>query len=170
MRSEGTVIKLPKNGYIILPIPYLSGFSVPEKPYGAITRPHTMLSMRQNQGTWDSNLVSRTGIKIQSDCTYEGTKLKEEVVTVDFSGFKATDYDPSLEVIAEATLECIRRTATDEHQNWPRPVLKIVGKPTDESMWKLWVETFNTQDFSKPFKRPETREKEAEQAVDGNPH
>ena len=163
MRSEGAVIKLPDDGFIILAVPYLSGFSVPEKPYGAITRPHTMLSMRQNQGAWDSNLVSRTGIKIQSDCTFDGSKLKEEVVTVDFSKFKSTDYEPSLEVIAEATLECIRRTATDDHQNWPRPVLKIIGKPTDEAMWKLWVEAFNKQDFSKPFKRPQVLQKEAEQ-------
>jgi len=165
MRSEGTVIKLPDDGFIILAVPYLSGFSTPEKPYGAITRPHTMLSMRQNQGAWDSNLVSRTGIKIQSDCTFDGSKLKEEVVTVDFSKFKSSDYEPSLEVIAEATLECIRRTATDDHQNWPRPVLKIIGKPTDEAMWKLWAEAFNKQDFSKPFKRPPVPQKEAEQAV-----
>jgi hypothetical protein len=165
MRSEGTVIKLPDDGFIILAVPYLSGFSTPEKPYGAITRPHTMLSMRQNQGAWDSNLVSRTGIKIQSDCTFDGSKLREEVVTVDFSKFKSSDYEPSLEVIAEATLECIRRTATDDHQNWPRPVLKIIGKPTDEAMWKLWAEAFNKQDFSKPFKRPPVPQKEAEQAV-----
>jgi len=166
MRSEGTVIKLAEDGYIILPIPYLSGFSVPEKPYGAITRPHTMLSMRRNQGAWDSNLVSRTGIKIHSDCTYAGAELKEEVVTVDFSAFKATDHDPSLEVIAEATLECIRRTATDEHQNWPRPVLKIIGKPKDEEKWKPWIDAFNKQDFFKPFKRPQAPKKEAE-AADG---
>jgi len=118
-----------------------------------------MLSMRQNQGGLDSNLVSRTGIKIQSDCTFDGSKFKQEVVTVDFSKFKATDYEPSLEVIAEAALECIRRTAMDDHQNWPRPVLKIIGKPTDEAMWKLWVEVFNKQDFSKPFKSPQTLQK-----------
>ena len=169
MRSEGTVIKLPEDGYIIVPIPYLSGFSMPEKPYGAITRPHTMLSMRENQGAWDSNLVSRTGIKIRSYCTFDGSKLKEELVTVDFSQFKATRYDPSLEIIAEATLECIRRTATDKHQNWPRPVLKIVGKPANEAMWKLWVEAFNKQDFSKPFMRPKTTQKDAEQDAAGNP-
>jgi len=168
MRSEGTVISLPEEGFIILAVPYSSGFSVPEKPYDAITRPHTMLSMRQNQGGWDSNLVSRTGIKIQSDCTFDGSKFKQEVVTVDFSKFKATDYEPSLEVIAEATLECIRRTAMDDHQNWPRPVLKIIGKPTDEAMWKLWVEVFNKQDFSKPFKRPQALQKEADQVVAPN--
>gem|GEM_PF-2138947 len=159
MRSEGTVISLPEEGFIILAVPYSSGFSVPEKPYDGITRPHTMLSMRQNQGGLDSNLVSRTGIKIQSDCTFDGSKFKQEVVTVDFSKFKATDYEPSLEVIAEAALECIRRTAMDDHQNWPRPVLKIIGKPTDEAMWKLWVEVFNKQDFSKPFKSPQTLQK-----------
>lgn len=160
MRSEGTVIKLPEDRFIILPIPYLSRFSMPEKPYDAITRPHQMLSMRENQSEWDSNLVSRTGIKIHSYCAFEGSTLKEEIVTVDFSKFEATDYDPSLEVIAEATLECIRRTATDEHQNWPRPVLKIIGKPTDEAMWKVWVETFNKQDFSEPFKIPKVLQKE----------
>ncbi len=162
MRSEGTVIKLPEEGFIILAIPYLSGFSVPEKPYDAITRSHTMLSMRQNQGAWDSNLVSRTEIKIHSDCAYEGTKLKEEVVTVDLSGFHSTDYEPSQAAIVEATLECIRRTATDGHQNWPRPILKIIGKPADEARWKLWMESFNNQDFSKPFKRPQDQQKEAE--------
>lgn len=168
MRSEGTVIKLPEDGFIILAVPYLSGFSVPEKPYDAITQPHTMLSMRKNQGAWDSNLVSRTGIKIQSACTFDGNKLKDEVVTVDFSKFKPTDDKPSLEVIAEATLECIRRTATDEHQNWPRPVLKIIGKPADEAMWKIWEEVFNKQDFSKPFERPQALQKETEQAVTPN--
>lgn len=163
MRSEGTVIKLPEDGFIIVAVPYLSGFSVPEKPYVAITKAHKMLSMRQNQGDWDSNLVSRTGIKIQSDCTFDGNRFKEELVTVDLSKFQSTDYDPALEVIVEATLECIRRTATDDHQNWPRPVLKIIGKPTNEAMWKLWVEVFNKQDFSKPFKRPQALQKEAEQ-------
>ncbi len=109
----------------------------------------------------DSNLISRTGVKIQSDCTFDGSKLKEEVVTVDFSKFKSTDYEPLLEAIAQATLECIRRTATDDHQKWPRPVLKIIGKPADEAMWKLWVEEFNKQDFSKPFKRPQSLQKDA---------
>ncbi len=161
MRSEGTVIKLPEKGFIILAVPYLSGFSVAEKPYHAITKPHRMLSMRRNQEDRDSNLVSRTGIKIQSDCTFDGNRLKEELVTVDLSKFQSADDDPSLEVIVEATLECIRRTAKDDHQNWPRPVLKIIGKPTDEAMWKLWVEGFNKGDFSKPFKRPQALQKEA---------
>lgn len=154
MRSEGTVIKLPKEGFIIFPVPYISAFSIPEKPYSAITRPYTMLSMRNPKNPSDSNLVSRAGVKIQSDCTFEGNKLKEEVVTVDFLKFKAADYEPSLEVIAEATLECIRLTATDKHQNWRRPVLKIIGKPKDKAMWKSWEKAFNTQDFTKPFKRP----------------
>lgn len=168
MRSEGTVIKLPQEGFIILAVPCLSGFSVPEKPYDAITRPHTMLSMRKNQGEWDSNVVSRTGIKILSACTFDGSRLKEEVVTVDLSKFQSTDYEPSLEVIVEATLECIRRTATDDHQNWFRPVVKILGKPADEAMWSLWAETFNKQDFSKPFTRPQANQKDSEKsAADG---
>jgi hypothetical protein len=55
------------------------------------------------------------------------------LVTVDFSMFKATDDEPSLEVVAEATLECIRRTAADEHQNWPRLVLKIIDQDQTSS-------------------------------------
>ncbi|MES2922788.1 MAG: hypothetical protein V4819_14635 [Verrucomicrobiota bacterium] len=155
MRSEGTVIHLPEQGFIILPVPYLSAFSVPEKPYDAITRPHSMLAMPLQHGDPDSNLVSRAGITIQSACMFEGDKLKEEVVSVDFSRFESKDYEPSLDVIAEATLECIRRTATDEHQKWLRPVLKIIGKPTDEARWKRWEDAFNQQDFSKPFRQPE---------------
>ncbi len=155
MRSEGTVIRLPEAGFIILPVPYLSAFSMPEKPYDAITRPNVMLSMRHQEGDPDSNLVSRAGIKIRSDCTFDGSKLKEEVVSVDLSNFHANDYDPSLKVIVAATLECIRRTATDEHQNWTRPVLKIIDQPLNEAMWKRWEEAFNKQDFSKPFKCPE---------------
>lgn len=162
MRSDGIVIRLPEEGFITLPVPYLDAFGVPEKPYNAITKPYVMLSMRHQEGNPDSNLISRAGITIQSECTFDGSKIKEEVVTVDLSKFQAKDYDPSLEVIAEATLECIRRTATDEHQNWIRPVLKIIGKPAEEAMWRLWVEAFNKQDFSKPFKRPKSNQKEAE--------
>lgn len=75
MRNESTVIKLPKEGFIILAIPYASSFSALAMPYHAIARPHQMLSMRPNQGEWDSNLVSRTGIKIQSDSIFEGSSL-----------------------------------------------------------------------------------------------
>ena len=155
MRSEGTVIKLPQGGFIILAVPYLSGFTVSEKPYDAITRPYVMLSMRHRQGAPDSNLASRAGIKIQSQCFFEGSKLKKEVVTVNLSDFVAKNYELSLEVITEATLECIRRTATDERQKWLRPTIRIIGKPTDKAKWKVWEESFNKQDFSKPFKRPE---------------
>jgi hypothetical protein len=158
MRSEGTVIKLPDEGFMILAVPYLGAFSVPEKPYEAITRPYSMLSMREEQVAGDSNLISRTGIRIRSDCTFEGNKLKQELVTVDLSKFQPIDGGPALEVIVEATLECIRLTATDRHQNWPRPVLRIIGNPVDESKWKLWVAEINRQDFSKPFKRPETKD------------
>jgi hypothetical protein len=155
MRSEGTVIRLPETGFLILPVPYLSAFSVAEKPYDAITRPYRMLSMRNQQGTPDSNVASGVGIKIQSSCTFDGNKLKEEVVSVDLSNFQARDDGPSLEVIAEAVLECIRRTATDERQDWIRPIVRIIGKPANEAMWKRWEGVFNKQDFSKPFKRPE---------------
>lgn len=157
MRSEGTVIKLPENGFMILAVPYLGAFSVPEKPYEAITRPYRMLSMRQEHAGGDSNLVSRTGIRIRSDCTFDGNKLKQELVTVDLSRFQPGDDGPALEVIVEATLECIRRTATDRHQNWPRPVLRIIGKPADDAVWKPWADEFNQQDFSKPFRRPRIR-------------
>jgi len=159
MRSEGTVIKIPQGGFIILAVPYSSGFTVSEKPYGAIARPYAMDSMRKNQGEWDSNLVSRVGIQIQSNCSFDGNKIKEEVVTVDLSGFRGKNYDPPLELILEATLECIRRTATDKHQQWRRPILRIIGKPTDNAKWKLWVDTFNKQDFSKPFKCPQKQKK-----------
>ena len=131
-----------------------SGFSIPEKPYGAIASPYVMMSERKKEGDTDLNVISTAGITIGSNCTYEGDKIKEEVVTVDFSKFQATYNHLSLEVIAEATLECIRRTATDEHQQWRRPVLKIIAKPTDEAMLKPCVDAFNKQDFSKPFKRP----------------
>jgi hypothetical protein len=155
MRSEGTVIRLPQEGFIILAVPYASHFNAPENPYGAITLPYGMLSRPLRQGAPDSNLVSRAGIKIESQCTFDGKDLKEELVTVDVSKFEAKEYEPALEVIAEATLECIRRTATDEHQQWLRPVLKIIGKPADEALWKRWENAFNHQDFSKPFKRPD---------------
>jgi hypothetical protein len=155
MRSEGKVIRLPEAGFLILPVPYLSAFSVTEKPYDAITLPYRMLSMRNQQGTPDSNVASGVGIKIQSSCTFDGNKLKEEVVSVDFSKFQAKDDGPTLEVVAEAVLECIRHTATDERQDWMRPVVRIIGKPADEAMWERWEEVFNKQDFTKPFKRPE---------------
>ena len=155
MRSEGPVIRLQQEGFIILAVPYASHFNAPEKPYSAITLPYGMLSRPLRQGAPDSNLVSRAGIQIQSQCTFDGNKLKEEVVSVDFLKFEAKEYEPALDVIAEATLECIRRTATDEHQRWLRPVLKIIGKPADEAMWKRWEDAFNHQDFSKPFKRPD---------------
>lgn len=154
MRGESSVIRLPKEGFIILPIPYLSGFSVAEKPYDAIALPYKMLSMRHPEGFPDSNLISRAGITIRSICIFEGKKLKQELITVDLSGFCGYEYDPSLKVTAEAALECIRRTATDERQNWIRPVLKIVGKAGEEAAWKRWEDAFNKQDFSKPFKRP----------------
>jgi len=163
MRSEGTVIKIPEGGFIVLVVPYLSGFSIPEKPYSAIARPYVMDSMRQGQDGWDSNLVSRTGIQIQSNCTFDGNKIKEEIVTVDLSKFRGHDYDPSLEDVLEATLECIRRTSTDKHQKWRRPILKIIGRSTDNAKWKRWMKAFNLQDFSKPFKRPLTPKKKAEQ-------
>jgi len=169
MRSEGTVIKIPQSGFIILAVPYLSGFSVSEKPYYAIARPYAMDSMRKNQGGWDSNLVSRVGIQIHSNCLFDGNKIKEEIVTVDLSGFRGEDYDPSLELILEATLECIRRTATDKHQQWRRPVLRIIGNPMDNIKWKRWVNVFNKQDFSKPFKRPKGAQKKAEQDGAGQP-
>jgi len=156
MRSEGTVISLPENGFIILAIPYSSGFSVSEKPYSAITKPHKMLSMRKNKGTWDSNLISRTGIKIHSNCFFEDSKMIKEEVSIDLSNVIITNYGPSLEVIVEATLECIRRTATDKHQQWKRPLIRIIGKPSDQPKWKRWEKTFNEQDFTKPFKRPAT--------------
>lgn len=155
MRSEGSVIKLPKEGFIILAVPYLSAFTVSEKPYHAITRSYAMLSMRRNQAGWDANVVSRTGIKIQSNCTFDGNKVKDEVVTVDLENFQAKDYDQSLGVIVEATLECIRLTAMHERQQWRRPILKIIGKPSDKAKWKRWEDKFNKQDFSKPFKRPQ---------------
>jgi hypothetical protein len=101
--------------------------------------------------------VSQAGIRIRSDCTFEGNKLKQELVTVDLSKCQPIDHGPPLEVIVEAALECIRRTATDRHQNWPRPVLRIIGNPVDEAKWKRWVAKFNQQDFSKPFKRPEIK-------------
>ena len=155
MRSEGTVIKLPEEGFFILAVPYVGGFTVSEKPYAAIARPHQMLSMRENQDNWDSNLISRTGIQIRSNCTFEGKELKEELVTVDLTKYESDDDEPSQELVVEAALECIRRTATDVHQEWPRPVLKIVCKPADEAVWKVWTEAFNKHDFSKPFKRPQ---------------
>ncbi|YCM43084.1 hypothetical protein V2O64_17390 [Verrucomicrobiaceae bacterium 227] len=86
--------------------------------------------------------------------------MKDEVVTVDVSKFHAADYEPSLEVVAIATLECIRRTASDERQEWRRPILKIVGKPADAAKWKRWEEVFNQQDFSKSFVPPKSEQKE----------
>ena len=159
MRNEGRVIKVPTEGYIILAVPHSMPFSLPERPYSSISLPYVTVAMNRNRSGWDSNLVSRSGINIQSNCTYDGTKIKEEIVTVDLSKFLTTDLGPSLEVTAEATLECIRRTATNEYQQWRRPVLRIICKSTDKAKWKRWENAFNKQDFSKPFKRPTASQK-----------
>jgi hypothetical protein len=103
MRNESTVIKLPASGFMIIAVPYTSGFSAPEKPYYAITLPFSMLSMRKQNDSWDSNLASRAGIQIQSECMFEGEgkkiKLTNEVITVDISQhvIKDNDYDTPLE-------------------------------------------------------------------------
>ena len=62
-----------------------------------------------------------------------------------------------LEKVAEAALECIRRTAQENGDE--RPIVKIVGKPEDEKKWKQWEESFNKHDLSKPFKMPLEKEK-----------
>ena len=165
MRSESTVIKLPASGFMIIAVPYTSGFSLVENPYHAITLPFSMLSTPKQKDSWDSNLASRAGIQIKSQCIFEGegkeSKLKNEVVTVNISKcvIKDKDYGPSLETVLEATLECIRRTATDKHQQWIRPEIKILGKPSDKDKWSLWEDKFNKQDFSKPFTRPDLGKK-----------
>ncbi|MFT6792039.1 MAG: hypothetical protein ACJAR1_000018 [Rubritalea sp.] len=58
-----------------------------------------------------------------------------------------------------ATLECIRGTATDKHQQWIRPEIKIPGKPSSKGKWQPWQKQFNKQDFSKPFNRPKANKK-----------
>ncbi len=159
MSGEGTVIKLPKNRTLILAVPYSSFFSVVENPYHAIAMPYHVLKAPMVQGVEDVNLVSLAGIKIKSECTFKEHKVVQELVTVDLTHPADKEqmpdgYVPSDEIV-QLTLECIRRMATDEHQQWFRPTIKIIGKAGDEKKWKAWEDAFNQQkDFSQPFQRP----------------
>jgi hypothetical protein len=93
----------------------------------------------------DSNVVSSAGVTIESS-------IDDDVVYVRFESLHTpAAIDVSEDDIAEATLECIRRTAEGAT---PRPKVKITGKKSDEAKWERWQQSFEKHDFTKPFTRP----------------
>ena len=143
--GEATVIETPK-GFAVLPIPFECFHYHGKPPFDAIAQPNPILTdAPRSVLPYDSNLVSRAGVRI-------GSSIDSDVVHVLFDHLRVPEeFDITPEDVAEATLECIRRTAEGMVK---RPTVKITGKKGDEAKWQQWQDSFNKHDFKKPFSRP----------------
>jgi hypothetical protein len=144
--GEATVIESPK-GFTIMPIPFECFHYHGKPPFSAIAQPNPILtSAPRSVQSNDFNLISAAGITIDSS-------IDDDVVYLHLESFQPPGGFEILEDdVAEAALECIRRTA----QNAPkRPILRIRGKDPDKRKWLRWEEHFNKHDFTTPFKRPD---------------
>jgi hypothetical protein len=143
--GEATVIETPK-GFSILAIPFECFHYHGRPPFYAIAQPNPILTDAPRSALpRDSNLVSSAGITI-------GSSIDDDIVHVHFESLHTSAaLNVTVDDIAEATLECIRRTAegTTAH-----PKVKITGKKGDEAKWKRWQDSFEKHDLTKPFIRP----------------
>ena len=142
--GEATVIETPK-GFSVLAIPFECFHYHGRPPFYAIAQPYAILTDAPPSMRGDSNLVSSAGVTIESS-------IDDDIVYVRFESLHTpAAIDVAEDDIAEATLECIRRTAEGTTD---RPKVKISGKKGDEAKWQRWQESFEKHDFTKPFTRP----------------
>ena len=143
--GEATVIEAPK-GFTILAIPFECFYYHGRPPFYAIAQPNPILTdAPASARPGDANLVSSSGITIASS-------IDDDIVHVHFESLHPpAGFDVATDDIAEATLECIRRTAGG---TTTQPKVKITGKKGDEAKWKKWQDSFNKHDLTKPFIRP----------------
>jgi hypothetical protein len=137
-------------GVKILPVPFLwwnAHSGSPAFPYSAITAHHQLLTDASREEIMeDRNLLSAAGIRIAGS-------FEDGTVYVRFENYSRPLLVPdetTLDDVAEAALECIRRVAHDLKK---RPKLIISGKG-DEAKWKKWEGRFAKWDLEKPFQRP----------------
>jgi hypothetical protein len=143
--GEATVIETPK-GFAILGIPFECFHYHGRPPFYAIAQPNLILTDAPRSAlASDSNLVSSAGVTI-------GSSIDDDMVHVHFESLHSpAALDVTVDDIAEATLECIRRTAEGATA---RPKVRITGKKGDEEKWKRWQDSFEKHDLTKPFIRP----------------
>lgn len=134
----------------IMEVPFLHYHYHGHPSYHAIVYPNVMLTdapREQIQG--NSNLLASSGVRVST-----GDLGQEVAVAVDFSDlFLPKDSPEGLTVddIAEATLECIRRMAKDAEK---KPKLTIRGEKGEEAKWLKWQKQFEQQELAKPYVRP----------------
>ena len=151
--------------FIILPVPFLKWSYHGAVPYDAITMPRaTLTDAKRSIWMKDSNLLSRTGIRIHCSQGLEEEPSQQNQVFLFVDDFHSAQFfgeKMTVEKVAEAALECIRRTAIERGPK-VRPKLTIRGKKGDEEKWRKWEEAFNKHDFSKPFRIPSAEDKKQE--------
>ncbi|TLD69470.1 hypothetical protein FEM03_17670 [Phragmitibacter flavus] len=134
-------------GFSIMPIPFLVYHFHGKPPYAAVAHSHELLTdAPRNIRSDDANLISASGIRISQS-------IDDNIVYIHLEDFRpSTGLDLHIDIVATATLECIRRIA---HEAKDRPELVITGKPADEAKWQRWQEIFSNHDLSQPFKQPD---------------
>ncbi len=138
----------PSKGFTILPTPFWWFHVEGTSPYFAITlRNEILTDAPRSELVPDHNLLSSAGVVIAGSFT-DGT------VYMRFENLRIPTYTAetvTLDDIAEAAFECVRRVACDTKK---RPKLIISGKKGEEAKWKAWQSAFEQNDIATPFKRP----------------
>ncbi len=148
--GEATVIETPK-GFAILAVPFECFPYHAHPPYAAITQANALLSSApEATRAGESNVATMAAIKIE-------TPFEENIVRLHLENLKAVEaweLTASPDDIVEATIECIRRMATEGKEH---PKLQITGKPGEGPKWARWDKAFLDQDMSRPFARPKEK-------------
>ncbi len=148
--GEATAIKTLQ-GFAVLPVPFECFPYQGHPPYADIARPNSLLTSAPVTGrAGESNLAAMAGIKIQIPYEENTVILHLE----DLTAFEAFELTASSDDLIEATIECVRRMASEGKEH---PVLHISGKPGEEAKWARWEKAFLHQDMAKPFTRPQAK-------------
>lgn len=138
----------PSKGFTILPTPFWWFHAGGTSPYFAITQRNEILTdAPRSERVPDHNLLSSAGVVIAGSFTDGSVYMRFENLRIPtYIGDTVT-----LDDIAEAAFECVRRVACDTKK---RPKLIISGKKGEESKWQAWQNAFEQNDIATPFKRP----------------
>ena len=111
MSDEATVIELPKDRVIFVPVVYTSWFSSGSWPYSAITKPYFGQSgLPKDTVKEDLNCLSGSGLKIGVGLETVKGDVTRDVITLNVSKCKASQS----EYLLALAFESIRLTATDK--------------------------------------------------------
>ena len=150
--NEATVLKLPKDKVIFIPIAHTSYYST-EWPYYQVTAEYVgdYGVKTNNEEKPNLNPLTDSGIKVYPKFVIQEDGELGMQITFDVAKCKEEDAAYYLALAFEAT----RLTIVDLRTSLKHPNFLIKGKEKDSEKWKIFESVLNNHDLKKEFSRDE---------------